>query len=112
MVVELATELPALMVKHTDRLRLEPGTPQEAVQVDIKKFHTHAQNSVDIWVHVQLTEQFAHRGDRIPVRDSLIKIVHGWFAEHEMGLSWALDIFFGPGHGCFTDLDGKIIERW
>lgn len=111
-VLELSLNLPKLILMHADKLRLEDGTPEEAVQVDIRKFHAHSVNSVDLWIHVWFSESWNNETVRHEVRDALISLFHDWFDEHELKLSWALDIAMGPTHGCIANASGEITQRW
>lgn len=111
-IIELADMLPTLLIQRADALHLEPGTPEEAVQVDIKKFHAYAKNNVDLWVHVWFSESWAQEDVRIDVRDTLIILIANWLDEHEIKLMWALDIAYGPTNGCISDAMGTIQLRW
>ncbi len=110
-VVELAESLPRLLVEKAKPLRLDLDTPEAAVQVDIQKFHALAVNNVELWIRVELTEEMPE-AFRINVRIVLEKLLSQWFKKHGVTISWALDIFFGPGHGCYTNSHGKIEEVW
>lgn len=106
--IQLAQDLPVMIIARREELGLEDDTPVEAVQVDIKKFHTYARNTVDIWTLVQLTEYDMVKLNRLRVRSVLMNMLVAWFAHNELDLTWALDIFYGPGHGCFTGTLGNI----
>ena len=111
-VVGLARELPLLITDHGAVIN-PVGVPEAGVQVDIRKFHSAAVNNVDLWIHVQLTEDPGDEDARLRVRETLKTIISDFFTEYGLtNVSWALDIFFGPGHGCFTDSAGNIAEEW
>jgi hypothetical protein len=112
-IIALATQLPGMMLNCKHQLKLG-NTPAEAVQVDIKRFHTYAINTVDLWVHIWFTEPSEHFGSagRDMVRDTLAGLISVWAKENELKLSWALDVFFGPGTGCFTNAKGEIQQIW
>lgn len=111
-IIDLAEMLPKLIVAYADDLHLEAGTPEDAVQVDIKKFHAYSVNSVDLWVHVWFSENWNSEDVRKEVRDKLITIVADWLDEHELKFMWALDIAYGPTNGCIADATGAIQLRW
>lgn len=111
-IIELAETLPKLIIQHADSLHLEEGTPENAVQVDIKKFHTFAVNNVDLWVHVWFSESWSSEDIRTDVRDMLIAIVQSWLDQYELKLKWALDIAYGPTNGCIANATGEIRQRW
>ena len=112
-ILRLAQDLPGIVVQHARELNLDAETPAAAVQVDIKRFHPHAVNSVDLWVYVQLTETRLSQAKRLAARDTLARALADWFAEHRLGgLSWALDMFYGPGHGCYANSSGHVEFTW
>jgi hypothetical protein len=110
-VIELAQALPEMMINNRTGLGLDDDTPEEAVQVDIKEFHTNAVNAVDIWIHVQFTEVLDAHQARIAT-DTLATALDLWLMTNTVKFSWALDVFFGPGHGCYTDSHGIIVKSW
>lgn len=102
----LASDLPRLIIECSDALGLEPGTPAEAVQVDIKQFHPLSVNAVDVWVHVQLSENYSRA---TKARDALISILEDYFKENRSEPNWALDMFWGPGHGKYSFRSGETM---
>lgn len=112
-IAELARELPQMMLDCKISLKMG-DTPEEAIQVDIKRFHEYSINTVDLWMHVWFTEPGEHYGDkgRDMVRDTLASLIRVWMKNNKLEFSWALDIFFGPGTGCYADSKGKIQQIW
>ncbi|HTE58328.1 MAG TPA: hypothetical protein VK694_06295 [Verrucomicrobiae bacterium] len=110
--IRLAEALPALVVSRAEALLLEADTPEEAVQVDFQKFHRLAVNKPDLWFRVELTEEVPKYDDRIRVRNTLADMFMQWFTDHGLPLTWALDVFFGPSHGCIGAPDGTFLAHW
>lgn len=112
-IVTLARELPQMMLDCKIALKMG-NTPEEAIQVDIKQFHEYSINTVDLWMHVWFTEpgkRYGKKG-RDMVRDTLASLISVWMKENELVLSWALDVFFGPGTGCYANYKGEIQQIW
>lgn len=110
--VELAEALPGLFIEHGDTLRIGSSTPEIAVQVTFAVINPHSVNAPDIWFKVTFTETQSQQ-----VRQNVSMALSGIFSRliEESSLDttqWALDVFFGPGHGCLTDEFGKIVQRW
>jgi len=113
-VVKLAKALPSSIAQNAISLGLDPAnTPEEGIQVDIKKFHHEAVNAPDIWIHVQFTEPCPRDGETEAIRDEFIELVANLFGDDRPQLTWATDLFWGPGRGVIVpaDLDGTVI-RW
>ena len=113
--LHLAEDLPGILVAHGSALLLEPSTTAAAVQVDIRKFHARAVNSVDLWIHIWFTEGDLSDTWRRRARETIVSALTDWFTQQEptiTGLSWALDLFYGPGNGCIVRSDGTIECTW
>ncbi len=110
-VLRLAAELPKLICAEANELCLDVDTPEEVVQVDLRKFHVSAINAPDLWFRIELTEELSLT-QRQQVRDRLLHILQKWLADRSLRPSWALDVFFGPGHGGFVNEERKIVHSW
>ncbi|HVE81166.1 MAG TPA: hypothetical protein VNA68_03485, partial [Candidatus Dormibacteraeota bacterium] len=66
----------------------------------------------DVWVHLLLTESGLSEEQQLEARDEMRRIIEAWFTKRHHTLSWALDIFFGPGRGCIMDRHGTALEHW
>lgn len=113
-ITDLVDELPNLIAGNALALGLNPEeTPTTGVQVDIKKFHVYAINRPDVWIRIEFVEADLSEEQRLSMRDVLITILGPRIADFSAdGCSWALDVFFGPGHGCYTNDDGVIQLKW
>lgn len=110
--VELSMALPKLFCDHKQELFLGEETTEGAVQVDFDKFHFFAVNAPAVWVLVGLTEVLP-KEDRMSVRGHFIQLLMDWFEQNGGEPdSWAMDIFFGPGHGFFTMNRGSTTQYW
>jgi hypothetical protein len=112
--LELAEFLPGMIADNATRLDLNPDdTPPEGVQVDIKKFHGRAVNAVHFWIHVQFAEPYPGKAIAAKVRDTFIEMLtKQWLEGRSLGGSYAVDIFWGPDHGCLMSEQGKIEITW
>jgi hypothetical protein len=117
--VYFGESLPDLIAKDGDKLGLDPGTPADAVQVNYELFHPRAINAPDgIWMKIEFTEVVESGTKRMNIRDELRRRIEGWFSDHleELELLWppdfALDIFWGPGHGYFNFGNGTVAHDW
>ena len=112
LVVDLAQALPWLLSSNQDRLGIGQ-IPDEAVQVDIHKFHFAAVNTPDLWILMEFTENPDDKETRIHIRDVLLDIIGKWmFDTAGFSLDWALDVFFGPSVGAIVDFEGKTVIDW
>jgi hypothetical protein len=106
-VIDLAQVLPRLIAESATALGLDPdNTPEGGVQVDIKKFHGYAVNTVDLWICVQFTEPYPGKDVAIAAREAFIDMLaeqlRNRLARHQIAFSCAIDMFWGPGHGCIV----------
>ena len=100
-VVKLAAMLPPLIATYAAELGLDPAdTPEVGVQVDIKQFDKYAVNNVDLWIHVQFVELYPGKDEAIPIRDMFTTLVDKQLRISNIDCSCAVDMFWGPGHGC------------
>jgi hypothetical protein len=112
-VLALGDALPALFTHDTDALRLDAGTPPEAVQVDYRRSHPRAVNHPDVWLLVVLTESGLALAERTGVRDRLRDRIVEWVADHAASRPvLTVDVFWGPGHGFMLDAAGRTTLDW
>ncbi|MDO8591621.1 MAG: hypothetical protein Q7R60_01680, partial [bacterium] len=74
------------------------------------------------WILIHFTEDAAtHTAEQLEeVRDKINERISSWIQDHRFVLvkglksrpEIALDIFWGPGHGCMTDPHGTITLSW
>lgn len=125
LVYELAEALPLLLTQDGQDLLLDEETPPNAVQVDFQKFDSLSINIPDVWMLIFFTEDGAtHTTQQLEdVRDKIIERISSWVRNHGIGKfalgrglegrpEIALDIFWGPGHGCMMDPRGTITLSW
>lgn len=125
LVYELAEALPLLLTQEGEALLLDEGTPPNAVQVDFQKFDSLSRNIPDVWILILFTEDEANHTQQEleDVRDMIIERISGWIRYRGVGKfamgrglegrpEIALDIFWGPGHGCMMDPHGTITMSW
>lgn len=123
--LEFAQALPRLIVDNTGRLSLDPETTDlEGVQVNLAKFHTMAVNTPSIWIHVWFAEpyplvikddtkdEYDPSAKANAIVDALLEILTDWFKDRPIDLSFALDVFWGPGHGAIVKHREVIELRW
>lgn len=93
--------LPGMFAKHSEYLGLGSELPEAGVQVDFKCFHPLAINAPHLWVHCQLTETLRDKL-RQSFENRLANLIKDWLNQQSAEYrprSFALDVFFGPGHG-------------
>ena|GEM_PF-2353383 len=112
-VAELVRSIPTFVVENCGGLNLKPeDTPIEGVQVDIRKFHDLSQNTPDVWVRVIFAENYPGEDIAKQVRTTLVRFVMKWKEKHLLKLKGALDIFWGPEHGCLIPSTGPVTVTW
>jgi hypothetical protein len=98
--VRLGDSLPSLCLLSKDLLGLEPGTPQEGVQVDYHQFHARAVNAPDIWIKFPFSEPYLGGLRSSEIVAALKEIIFDWFEADGTNLPGiAVDCFWGPTHG-------------
>jgi len=125
LIYEMAEALPLLLTRDGHELLLDEGTPPDAVQVDFQQFDELSINIPDLWILILFTEDAAtHTAQQLEeVRDHIVKRITGWMRNRRVGRFAighkfdnepviALDIFWGPGHGCMMDRRGDITLSW
>ena len=130
----LGQGLPGAFIAEEKKLRLDPGTPEDAVQVDFHEYHKRAVNAADMWVLVRFTEDGLTKAEQNEVRDTVEKIVEHLLDVYEREYEetagvlepddpWlramqnrrpqvAIDCFWGPGAGCIIFRDGRPTLYW
>ncbi len=118
---EFGQDLPELIAKEGELLLgLDPGTTSDGVQVNYELFHPRAVNAPDgIWMKIEFTEgPPADEAAGEEIRNELRRRIEGWFTSHlnEFQLPWppdfALDLFWGPGHGYVNFANGFVKIDW
>ncbi len=110
--IEFARKLPRLFIDKAKILRLDSETPEAAVQVDFQCFNPYSINTPNVWFRVEFTEQVDDENERVAIAETLVGIIAPKLRDHGLIMVWALDVFWGPGHGCYTDGTGKVIQDW
>jgi hypothetical protein len=126
---KLGEALPVLLTWKGHELYLDDGTPPEAVQVDFEKFDRLSINIPDIWILIVFTEdadRLSHY-QRTEVRDKIVARIVGFMKYPASSIgqlavsgelksksrpAMAIDIFWGPGHGCMLDQNGSTTLEW
>lgn len=119
---------PLLLTDNGQELFLDEGTSPQAVQVDFQKFDRLSINISDVWIHILFTEDEANHTQQEleEVRDKIVgritkslnfDYLDEWRASTlKKGPmkrpTIAVDIFWGPGHGCMLDEHGSITQSW
>jgi hypothetical protein len=108
-VVALANELPGLVFQNAATFRLPKKATEAVTQVNFERFHRLSVNSVDVWIHFWHTENLP-KTVRLAQRTILDNHIQKWIKEHGLTLTFALDTFFGPGHGCLGNATKGLVE--
>lgn len=118
---ELARALPILLTENGEEILLTPGTPPDAVQVEVEKFGDFTINTPGVWIRVIFTEDPSDDPDSLleAATSKIAELIKQWFDElDELRGSKldrpeiALDVFWGPGHGCMMDWKGETTLSW
>ena len=131
---QLGAALPALFVANEQRLRLDPGTPEVAVQVMFAKYGELDINTAEVWVLITFTEDGLTEDQQEDVRQVLRELLYGALAgiveqraklhlaarSDELGLGatenqipkLVVDSFWGDGHGFMLDRLGNVTLEW
>jgi len=133
LVESLAQGLPHLLTNEPKRLNIEEDTLPEAVQVDVQIFDPASVNIPDVWLKVVFTEdpyalpgwgslwreKLAPSADPYrPLKEAALEIsqrIRSFLIEESSGSSLpslAIDVFWGPGHGCFVGTNGFVTQEW
>jgi hypothetical protein len=118
-----ALNLPGLLIENSDKLFLEEGTTPDDVQVDVMTFNEKSVNIPDIWLFLLFTEDVddLSKEQRQAVALEMRKIITNWLKLakdmfgadiHVPAAKVSIDIFWGPGHGCMVDNNGKVTKEW
>jgi hypothetical protein len=110
--LRLAESLPRLIVNSATELGLDPDTPEAGTQVDIREFHPYVVNGADLWIHVQFTEPYPGKDLAKRARIKFIEILSKVFHTQGFKASYAVDMFWGPGHGCLVSSSENIELAW
>lgn len=124
--MQFAEELPGLFSDNAKELGMD-DCPHSGVQVNFELFHRQALNApLGIWVKVEMTEVPERNinvrdvngvGFIIPVRDEvaeteitgkLMELMVPLLAEISGEPQYAVDVFWGPGHGWLKFGDTKL----
>lgn len=103
--------LPELFALNCKEFGMDPGTPEDGVQVEFEFYGQDTINPADVWIKVQFSEKRPWPWKRIRIRDRVYNAIVGLF--HEMKVqppaNLMLDIFWGPTNGRGT-VNGVPIE--
>lgn len=112
-VIQLTDLFPRLIVDNATILGLDLSeTPEEGVQVDVKKFHSRSRNAVDLWIQIQFVEPYPGEEKADSVRKILHEIFAGELDTLHFDAEWALDIGWGPIHGCLSSGPHEVKIAW
>ncbi len=118
--------LPLLLTDNGEELFLDEGTSPQAVQVDFQKFDRLSINIPDVWILILFTEDEADHTE-MELEDVRDKIVERVSRKLDTLIPWrifnpkenpierptiAVDIFWGPGHGCMMNEHGFVTQSW
>jgi hypothetical protein len=112
----LAEGLPRLLTRDNKELQIEE-TPPEAVQVDIQVFDPMSLNIPNIWLYIVFTENpndNMEDDDLMEVAREVTRRVKDLLRDfRSQGQpTLAIDVFWGPGHGCIIDESGFESLTW
>jgi len=107
-VADLGDRLPEIIVGLSDELHLDPGTPAEAVQVTYATFGPRDKNTPVIWIKIEFTEESLTTEQQLEARNALREALTRFFDRNPY-VSYAVDMFWVPGHG-FLRMGSTKIE--